>query len=187
MAALACRARMPGPAPGTAALLAAVVLAGCGGAGRGAGSNRSGATAPGSATRRTSSTAPSAPIAPRRGSLALSPSDPTTSSELTFRFTAPVASGVHGKHVIGYTLSLLGPARTGCVGAREAGAPPVSRGAQAQITLGPAELHAPWCAGRYLARAIELRRAHCAPSVPCPEYVAVVGVVGRVRFTIRHG
>lgn len=122
----------------------------------------------------------------RTGSLSLSPSDPTTSSELTFRFIAPVTSGVHGKHVINYTLSLLGPEEAGCVGAHEAGASAVVHGAQAQITLGPAELHAPWCAGRYLARVIELRRAHCTGSVPCPQYVAVVGVVGRMRFTIRR-
>jgi len=184
--ALACRVRMPVPALGAAALLGAAMLAGCGSGGSGRSSGSGTASGSGSATRSTSTTSATA-SRNHRGSLSLTPSDPTTSSELTFRFTAPVTSGVHGKHVIDYTLSLLGPQRPGCVGSREAGAPAVVRGAQTQITLGPSELHAPWCAGRYLARAIELRRAHCTGSVPCPQYVAVVGVVGRLSFTIRPG
>jgi hypothetical protein len=184
MAALARRVRMAAPTLGTVALLAAAALAGCGGSGSG----RSGGTASRSTTHSTTTTSPtSPPPSEPTGPLSLSPPAPTTSSELTFRFTAPVASGVHDKHVINYTLSLLGPGGAGCVGAHEAGVPAVASGAQTKITLGPAELHAPWCAGRYLARVIELRRAHCTSSVPCPQYVAVVGVVARRRFTIRRG
>lgn len=185
MAALARRVRMPAPGLGTVALFAAVALGGCGGSGSGS----SGRTASRSTTHstRTTTSPTSPPPSGRTGPLSLSPPDPTTGSELTFRFTAPVAGGVHGKHVINYTLSLLGPEEAGCVGAHEAGAPAVVHGALTKITLGPAELHAPWCAGRYLARVIELRRAHCTGSVPCPQYVAVVGVVARTRFTIRRG
>lgn len=186
MAALARRVRMPVPALGAVALLAAAALGGCGGSGPGHAGGSRGAGS-GSATSTTSTgTTSSAPPA-RAGSLGLTPARPTTSSELTFRFTAPMASGVHGKYVINYSLSLLGPELPGCVGAHEAGAPTVARGAQGQITLGPAELHANWCAGHYVARVLELRSAHCTGSAPCPLYVAVVGVVGRVAFTIRRG
>jgi hypothetical protein len=94
---------------------------------------------------------------------------------------------VHGKHEISYSLSLVGPDRTGCVGAHETGSPPVARGGQGQIVLGPSELQGPWCAGRYSARLLELSSAHCTGSAPCPQYVRVVGLVGRTTFTVRGG
>ena len=169
------------PAAGAVVALAAVALAGCGGSGAGSG----GSTSTGRSA--TSSTTASTPTAPHPGSLSVSPAAPTTSSEITFSFTAPVASGVHGRHEIDYSLSVLGPARPGCVGAHESGSPQVARGAQARITLGPAELQQPWCAGRYSARLLELSSAHCTGSTPCPQYVRVVGVVGTARFTVRRG
>jgi hypothetical protein len=187
MVKLARPVRMRLPAVGAAALLAASALAACGGSGSGgsAGSTGSGSgSASTSATRSTSTGSGTSP-APAQGTLTLSPARPTTRSELTFGFTAPVAAGVHGSHVIYYDLSLVGPTGTGCVGAHEAGASSVGRGVRAQIVVGPAELHAPWCQGRYLARVLELRRAHCTGSRPCPQYVAVAGVVGRLTFTIR--
>ena len=170
------------PATGAVALLAAAALSGCGGSGSRSASGPGGSTA--SSTTRSTHSSPSP--APGSG-LSLSPTHPTTSSELTFVFTAPVASGVHGSHVIDYSLSITGPAGSGCVGAHEAGAPRVGRGVRARITIGPAELHAPWCAGRYSARVLELRSAHCTGSAPCPQYVSVVGLVGRTSFTIRSG
>lgn len=173
-------------AAGTAALAAAALLAGCGGSGSGSGTtSRTAATSQSSST--TASTTTTTATAPPAGTLGLSPAHPATKSELTFTFTAPVASGVHGSHVISYGLSLLGPDQTGCVGTKEVGSPQVAKGARTQITVGPTQLHAPWCAGRYLARLLELRSAHCTGSAPCPQYIAVVGLVGRVAFTIRPG
>jgi hypothetical protein len=97
-----------------------------------------------------------------------------------------VASGVHGRHVISYSLSLVGPQQAGCVSAHEAGAPRVAAGTGARIVIGPGELHAPWCAGRYVARLLELTSAHCTGTAPCPQYVRVVGLVGRRTFTVRR-
>jgi hypothetical protein len=167
-------------AAGGAALLAVAGIAGCGGSG-------AGSTRPHSSSTTRSTGISSGPPSIHTGPLSLSPAHPTTRSQLTFGFTAPVASGVHGSHVISYSLSLSGPAGAGCVGVHEAGAPAVGRGARGQITVGPAELGAPWCPGRYEARLLELRSAHCTGSAPCPQYVAVAGLVGRRTFTIRHG
>lgn len=163
-----------------AALLPAVALAGCGGSGSGA---RPGGSGQGAGSRSTpSNTVLSG--APR--TLGVAPAHPAPSSELTFTFTAPATTGVRGSHVISYSLSLTGPVRPGCVGAHEAGGSSVQRGARGQITLGPAELHAPWCAGRYSARILELRSAHCTGTALCPQYVSVVALVARTTFTIRQ-
>ena len=156
----------------TALLIGAPLLAGCGGSG-------SSAQGPGGQTTPTS--------AGPTGALAISPGHPTTRSEITFGFTAPVASGRHGRYEIGYSLSVTGAARPGCVGAHEASAPSVARGGHATITLGPSQLGARWCAGPYTARAIELRSAYCSGSKPCPQFVAVVGIVARASYTVKRG
>lgn len=173
------RTRMRISAVGALALLMAAGLAGCGGSG--ASGTASSSTSPGSRNSG-SATTPSAGAS----SLTISPARPTTRSELSFTFTAPVASGVHGRHVISYSLSLVGPQQAGCVSAHEAGAPRVAAGPGARIVIGPGELHAPWCAGRYVARLLELTSAHCTGTAPCPQYVRVVGVVGRRTFIVRR-
>ena len=187
---LARRVWLRVPAAGAAVLLAVGVLAGCGGSGSGSGSS-SGASGVGgsssSSTPATASTGTTTSPQSHSGSLSVTPSAPTTGSEITFAFTAPVATGVHGTHVISYSLSVVGPDRAGCVNAHEAGSPSVARGGQGRITLGPAELQEPWCAGLYVARLLELSSAHCTGSAPCPQYVRVVGIVGRAPFTVRRG
>jgi hypothetical protein len=180
------RVRMRVPAAGAAVLIAVGALAGCGGSGSGGSGSGSAGSTTGS-TRAAGSTSTRASPSPHAGSLTLAPADPTTGSEITFSFAAPVATGVHGSHEISYSLSVLGPDRSGCVSAHEAGSPSVARGAQGRITLGPAELQAPWCAGRYAARLLELSSAHCTGSSPCPQYVRVVGLIGRATFTVRRG
>ena len=190
MVELARRVRMRVPAAGAAVLLATGALAGCGGSGSGSHSGGAGGGGSGSGpgTSPTSvSTSATTPSSSHAGSLGVSPAAPTTSSEITFSFTAPVATGVHGRHEISYSLSVVGPDRAGCVNAHEAGSPDVARDAQGQITLGPAQLREPWCTGYYIARLLELASAHCTGSAPCPQYVRVVGLVGRARFTVRRG
>jgi hypothetical protein len=178
MVELARRVRMRAVAAGATALLTAGALAGCGGSGsHGSGS---GSTAAGGSTTTAATTGDS-------GSLSVSPVDPTTHSEITFGFTARAATGVHGRHEISYSLSLVGPDTGGCVNAHEAGSPQVAAGAQGKITLGPTELQSPWCVGHYVARLFELSSAHCTGSAPCPQYVRVVGLVGRTTFRVRRG
>jgi hypothetical protein len=175
------RPRRPPVRVAATALLAAGLLAGCGGShSHGASSPPStGATTPATTT----ATTPGGSTAP----LSISPSRPRTGSEITFGFTAPVASGTHGRYEIGYSLSVTGPDHPGCIGAHEASAPSVARGARATITLGPAQLGSPWCAGGYTARAIELRSAHCVGSRPCPQFIAVVGIVARASYSVKSG
>jgi hypothetical protein len=187
MVELARRVRMRVPAAGAAVLLAVGVLAGCGGSrsGGSGGSGSGGSSSSSTPAAGSTSTTTSPP--PHSGSLTVSPAAPTTGSEITFSFTAPVSTGVHGTHEISYSLSVVGPDSGGCVNAHEAGSPSVTRGAQGQITLGPSELQEPWCTGMYEARLLELSSAHCTGSAPCPQYVRVVGLIGRATFNVRHG
>jgi hypothetical protein len=180
MVKLARRVRMRAVAAGATALLAVGALAGCGGSGSHAHGSAPTSTAAGGSTTTATTTGGS-------GSLSVSPVSPTTRSEITFGFTARAASGVHGRHEISYSLSLVGPDTGGCVNAHEAGSPPVAAGAPGKITLGPAELQSPWCVGHYVARLFELSSAHCTGSAPCPQYVRVVGLVGRTTFRVRRG
>jgi hypothetical protein len=193
MVELARRVRMRVPAAGAAVVLAVAVLAGCGGSGSGGsgsgsgsgGSGPGGSTSGSTSATGTTTTTTSPP--PHSGSLTVSPAAPTPGSEITFSFTAPVSTGVHGTHEISYSLSVVGPDRGGCVNAHEAGSPSVTRGAQGQITLGPSELQERWCTGMYEARLLELSSAHCTGSAPCPQYVRVAGIIGRAMFTVRRG
>ena len=173
--------RARGPAASAFAVVIAalaVLLAGCGG---------SGAHRASTATTSRTTTASSTATTPSSGSLRVRPSQANRSSEIAFGFTAPAASGVHGTARISYSLSVTGPAGAGCVGVHETSAPRVARGQRVTITLGPAELHAPWCPGAYTARAFELQRAACTGSQPCPQYIRVVAIVGRAAFRVTAG
>lgn len=105
-------------------------------------------------------------------------------SEVTFAFTSRDATGVHGKIQLSYSLSVAGPAGQGCVGAREAPTPKAGAHQRTAVTLGPKELGGDWCPGTYTARVIELQRAACNTSAPCPQYIRVVGIVARGRFRV---
>lgn len=119
-----------------------------------------------------------------RGTLKVSPARPSTHSSIRFAFTAPASSGVHGKTVIQYSLSVTGVGSSGCVAAHEAGAGPAAAGGTATITVGPSQLGGPWCSGQYSARVIELQRAHCTGDAACPQYIRVVAIVARTTFMV---
>ena len=120
-------------------------------------------------------------------SLSVTPARPGARAEVAFAFTAPARSGVQGREVITYSLSVTGTGAPGCVAAHESAAPAVARGAQATVRLGPAQLGGPWCPGRYSARVIELARAHCTGATPCPQYIRAVAIVARGTFVVAHG
>jgi hypothetical protein len=146
---------------------AALALAGCGGSSHHARPGQPANTVP-------SDQAP----------LHVSPAHPATTDPITFGFTAPQATGVHGKFRISYSLSITGPSGNGCTGAKEAAIQQAGKGGTASVTIGPTELGAPWCPGAYSVRALELESAACTGSAPCPQYIRVVAIVARARFTV---
>jgi hypothetical protein len=138
-----------------------------------------------------SSTAPRAPSGAsatvHAGPLSISPAAARPTSTVRFAFTAPVASGVSHGMRIAYSLSVTGPARGGCIGVHEASSAAVGAHARATITVGPSQLGKDWCTGRYTARVLELARAACKASAPCPQYIRVVATVARGGFRVTAG
>ena len=157
--------------PVLAAALTAAALAACGSSGHGSATQPAGTTG---------ATTPAAPLAVR-------PAKPTTSTEIGFGFTAPVATGDHGSTDTSYSLSVTGPAGRGCVGVHEATGPTAARGQAVTITVGPNQLGKPWCAGLYTARVLQLASAACRKGTPCPQYIRVAGTVAQGRFHVTRG
>jgi hypothetical protein len=116
--------------------------------------------------------------------LTVSPQHPHPSSNLTFSFTSPIRAGIVGKVIDSYSLSVTGPAGANCKGSGERAGTPAAKGATEQISLGPAQLGANWCAGSYTARVFEIQRPYCKPGVLCPQYVHVAGIVAKTSFSI---
>jgi hypothetical protein len=116
--------------------------------------------------------------------LTISPQHPHAKSNITFSFTSPNRTGIVGKVIDSYSLSVTGPAGANCKGSAEQGGSPVAKGATERISLGPAQLGANWCVGPYTARVFELQRAYCKPGVLCPQYIRVAGIVAKTSFSI---
>jgi hypothetical protein len=148
------------------AAAAGLALAGCGG------SSSHGSAQPHNTVPSSSAT------------LHVSPAHPSATDPISFAFTAPQATGVHGKSRISYSVSITGPAGKGCAGSKEAAVSQAGKGGTASVTVGPSDLGSPWCAGSYSARAFELESAACTGSAPCPQYIRVVGIVARATFSV---
>lgn len=117
--------------------------------------------------------------------LSVSPRTGTPRSELRFSFIALAATGARAHTQISDTLSVMGQVRAGCVGFHSTSLAPVAKGGRLSVSVGPAELGGPWCTGAYTARVEELARPVCRAGQACPQFIRVVGIVGRTTFRIR--
>lgn len=116
--------------------------------------------------------------------LTVAPSLGTPTTVFVLRFTAPASTSVSGGARRGFQLGLTGSHNPGCVSTASVPVPAVSRGQTANIPLDPAKLGGRWCAGTYSARMLEVQMPACAPGTMCPQFVRVVGTVGRVSFRV---
>lgn len=147
----------------------AIALAGCG---------RS-STASSAAANSSSSTSTGA----GRG-LTVTPASGSPATTFSFGFIAPASSvRAHGSE-IGFTLALTGPDHNGCIGSRSLAVPAATKGDPVSVKVDPARLGGSWCAGVHAARAIEIQAPLCSPTVMCPQYIRVVGVVGTTTFRV---
>lgn len=157
----------------------AFVLVACGTRATSRTSTQARATAPAANPSTTRARAPAPASA-----LTVTPALGTRTTVFELRFTAPVAATVSGGTRRGYQLGFTGPSHSGCVGSGSAPVPAVSRGHAASIGLDPAKLGGRWCAGTYSVRVLEVQTAACAPGEMCPQFVRVIGTVGRVSFRV---
>jgi hypothetical protein len=122
--------------------------------------------------------------AARAATLTVNPSmgAPTTVFEL--HFTAPASAVVTGGQRQGFQLGLSGPQKSSCLGSRSVAVPSVAQGVRVSVPLDPAKLGGRWCAGTYSARLLEVQTPVCSPGMMCPQFVRVVGTIGRVSFRV---
>jgi hypothetical protein len=132
------------------------------------------------ASTRTSTRRSAAPAQP----LTVSPSTGTPTTVFGLHFTLPAAPGVSAGSRRSFELAVSGPRRPDCLGARAVTVPSAGAGTTVEIPLDPAKLGGRWCAGSYEARVNEVQRPACSPGMMCPEFLRVVGTVGRVSFRV---
>jgi hypothetical protein len=116
--------------------------------------------------------------------LAVSPASGDPRTVFSFTFKAPAATGRQGQIRLGYTLSVAGPSRPGCLSARSATAAQATQGGQVTVALDPSKLGGTWCPGTYTARVTEIQTPVCSPGEMCPQYIRVVATVATTRFSV---
>lgn len=121
---------------------------------------------------------------PTTGELTVAPTSGHRNTSFTFRFTAPQTAGRHGTTQTVYTLAVSARFRSGCLADRTTGVGNAAKGSEVTITLDPAKSGELWCVGRYTARVTEVQMPYCAPGTMCPQYIRVVGTVGRTSFRV---
>jgi hypothetical protein len=134
-------------------------------------------------TAASTRTSPVRPAAPAQR-LTVSPSTGTPTTVFGLHFTVPVASGASAGSRRSFELAVTGPRRADCVGARAVPVPAAGTGTTVEIPLDPAKLGGRWCAGSYKAQVNEVQRPACSPGMMCPEFLRVLGTVGRVTFRV---
>jgi hypothetical protein len=123
--------------------------------------------------------------------VSLTPASGGPSTVFTARFVSAVTTGTFASQRRWQTLELdrsaPAPAGSSCVSSATLELANVAAGSRERVVLDPRELGGTgrWCAGAYdgVIRAFEA--PVCAPGTACPAYIVLLGVVGRVRFTVR--
>jgi hypothetical protein len=135
-------------------------------------------------TAGTPGTAPRTHPAAPGAALTVSPSAGPPRTVFELRFTAPARAGVSSGSRRSFELGVRGPQRAGCVAGSSISVPAAAAGAPVDVALDPAKLGGRWCPGTYAARVDEVQRPACSPGMMCPQFVRVVGTVGRTTFRV---
>lgn len=118
--------------------------------------------------------------------LTVTPSTGGPRTTFSLRFIAPASSQRMAHSKIGFTLGLAGPPGIGCIGSRSVELPAAIKGDPVPITLDPARLGGAWCVGTFKARVLELGTPVCGAGTMCPQFVRVIGTVGKTTFRVLH-
>ena len=116
--------------------------------------------------------------------LRVSPVTGAEGTSFTFRFVAPALRAAGSGTAGSLSLTVAGPAGTGCVSAHSFALSPAPSGAAVRAVVGPSRLGGPWCLGEWTGRVVELVRAVCPPGEMCPQFIRVLPVAGPVRFRV---
>ena len=149
-------------------------------------SSGAGATSPATTAPHTTTTTTSSATTPRGGpsALSVSPTVGSKQSVMRFSFASPAAAATQASTQSSGALSIVGPRQAGCVGVHDEAIPSEPAGQTVDVSVGPAQLGGPWCAGTYTARVEVVQRPKCAAGMMCPQFIRVVAVLGPVTFRI---
>jgi hypothetical protein len=121
---------------------------------------------------------------PANGHLTVTPTSGHRSTPFTFSFTAPQTAGRNGTVQTVYALAVSAPPHPGCLADRTVSVGHAVKGTEVAVTLDPVKLGGVWCQGTYNARVTEVQEPYCTPGTMCPQFVRVVGTVGRTTFRV---
>jgi opacity protein-like surface antigen len=113
------------------------------------------------------------------------PAAGTPATTFTVSFRAPQPTGAFGSLQRHYIVSgSTATVRRGCLASFALRAADVAAGARVRVALSPARLGGELCAGTYRGRVTEEATPVCRADVACPQFIVLVGVVGRFSFAV---
>jgi hypothetical protein len=131
-------------------------------------------------SRTTTRTHPASPAA----GLSVMPSTGAPTTVFKLQFVVPSGAEAGSGSRTSFELGVSGPQQSGCLAARSVAVPAGAPGTTVHIALDPAQLGGRWCAGTFHARVDEVQRPVCAPGMMCPQFLRVIGTVGRTTFRV---
>jgi hypothetical protein len=109
----------------------------------------------------------------------------SAATTFTVSFRAPRASGAFGslqrQYVVSGSTATAGP---GCVASFALGAGNAAAGALVRVVLSPARLGGELCPGTFRGRVVEEGRPVCRAGVACPQFIAVLAIIGNFSFVV---
>jgi hypothetical protein len=129
--------------------------------------------------------AATAVAAVQREHVRVRPAAGTPATTFTVSFRAARPSGAFGSLQRHYVVSgSTATARPGCLASFALRAADVAAGALVRVALSAARLGGELCPGTYRGRVTEEASPVCRAAVACPQFIALLGVIGRFAFVV---
>jgi hypothetical protein len=101
-------------------------------------------------------------------------------------FQTPGALRVTGGLSNRYLLTASDRRQRGCASNLSASVVSVRQGMRLKLTLAPAGADGAWCPGTFKGRIVAYQTPLCGPLRMCPQFIRVVGTVGRLSFRVKR-
>jgi hypothetical protein len=114
------------------------------------------------------------------------PAAGSPATTFTVSYVLPDATGVSGslRHRDIVSAALAAGSRAGCTAATSSSAPDAAAGTVVHVALSPPRGGA-FCRGRWQGTVTEEGTPVCKPGRACPQFIVLLGVIGRFSFTVR--
>jgi hypothetical protein len=122
----------------------------------------------------------------RHVAIKVSPASGAPTAVFAVSFRAPNrADAANGR---GYEVDVSGPSNAaGCVASGSQSVGNVRAHVRVTVMLGATGSPPRWCVGTYHGTVTELQRPVCGPGTPCPQYIVLLGTLGKFSFRVKGG